>query len=127
MHKQAQAYIEMFFDMERVLTGARSNCETRHSVAGMAITHADWSRARQSWARRALLSTVPIEHKVLPVPKAIQAHLLDDAKMLKAAKFEGPISLHEEYLDHRKPELVEEHLQAIKKDFEILNNWLSNA
>ncbi|MBT5019653.1 MAG: sugar phosphate isomerase/epimerase [Planctomicrobium sp.] len=48
-------------------------------------------------------------------------------KMLKAAKFEGPISLHEEYLDHRKPELVEEHLQAIKKDFEILNNWLSNA
>lgn len=48
-------------------------------------------------------------------------------KMLKAAKFEGPISLHEEYLDHRKPELVEEHLQAIKKDHEVLMNWLSNA
>lgn len=48
-------------------------------------------------------------------------------KMLKAANFSGPISLHEEYLDHRKPELVEDHLTAIKQDFEVLQNWLANA
>lgn len=48
-------------------------------------------------------------------------------KMLKTANFQGPISLHEEYLDHRKPELVEEHLQAIQKDYQVLQGWLSNA
>jgi sugar phosphate isomerase/epimerase len=45
-------------------------------------------------------------------------------KMLRDSGFTGPISLHEEYLDHRKPELVPEHLAAIKKDFETLNEWL---
>jgi sugar phosphate isomerase/epimerase len=44
-------------------------------------------------------------------------------KMLRDSGFSGPISLHEEYLDHRKPELVPEHLAAIKKDFETLKKW----
>lgn len=48
-------------------------------------------------------------------------------KMLRASGFEGPISLHEEYLDHRKPELVPDHLAAIKKDFETLTGWLTDA
>lgn len=45
-------------------------------------------------------------------------------KTLKALKFDGPISLHEEYLDHRKPELVPDHLAAMKKDLGVLNQWL---
>lgn len=44
-------------------------------------------------------------------------------KTLRDSAFTGPISLHEEYLDHRKPELVPEHLSAIKKDFETLKTW----
>lgn len=44
-------------------------------------------------------------------------------KMLRDSGFTGPISLHEEYLDHQKPELVPEHLAAIKKDFETLKKW----
>ena len=44
-------------------------------------------------------------------------------KMLRDSGFTGPISLHEEYLDHKKPELVPEHLAAIKKDFETLKKW----
>ena len=44
-------------------------------------------------------------------------------QMLQDSGFTGPISLHEEYLDHRKPELVPEHLAAIKKDFETLKEW----
>jgi sugar phosphate isomerase/epimerase len=44
--------------------------------------------------------------------------------MLAESKFDGPISLHEEYLDHRKPELVPQHLAAIKKDFTTLNRLL---
>jgi len=44
-------------------------------------------------------------------------------KTLRESGFTGPISLHEEYLDHRKPELVPEHLAAIKKDFETLKKW----
>ncbi|TWU31827.1 sugar phosphate isomerase/epimerase family protein [Novipirellula artificiosorum] len=45
-------------------------------------------------------------------------------KMLRDSGFNGPISLHEEYLDHRVPELVPEHLAAIKKDFETLKQWM---
>jgi sugar phosphate isomerase/epimerase len=45
-------------------------------------------------------------------------------KMLRESGFKGPISLHEEYLDHRKPELVPQHLAAIKKDLQTLKEWL---
>lgn len=45
-------------------------------------------------------------------------------KRLRDSGFRGPISLHEEYLDHLKPELVGEHLAAIKKDFQTLKAWL---
>ncbi len=45
-------------------------------------------------------------------------------KMLAQSGFEGPISLHEEYLDHRKPELVSEHFAAIKRDFKTLKEWI---
>ena len=45
-------------------------------------------------------------------------------KLLKEANFDGPVSLHEEYLDHRKPELVPTHLAAIKKDFATLKKLL---
>lgn len=44
--------------------------------------------------------------------------------LLKESNFSGPISLHEEYLDHRKPELVPEHLAAIKRDFATLKKLL---
>lgn len=46
-------------------------------------------------------------------------------KMLADSGFAGPVSLHEEYLDHRKPELVPQHLAAIKQDLATLKGWLS--
>ncbi|TWU01699.1 sugar phosphate isomerase/epimerase family protein [Neorhodopirellula pilleata] len=46
-------------------------------------------------------------------------------KLLREINFAGPISLHEEYLDHRRPELVPDHLAAIKDDMEQLERWLS--
>jgi sugar phosphate isomerase/epimerase len=48
-------------------------------------------------------------------------------KLLAASDFKGPISLHEEYLDHRKPELVPEHLAAIKRDFATLKTMLGRG
>lgn len=48
-------------------------------------------------------------------------------EMLAETGFRGPISLHEEYLDHRKPELVPKHLEAIKADLSTLNQWLKRA
>jgi sugar phosphate isomerase/epimerase len=48
----------------------------------------------------------------------------DFFRMLKESGFNGPISLHEEYLDHRKPELVPDHLAAIKQDFLTLRKLL---
>lgn len=48
-------------------------------------------------------------------------------KLLAASDFKGPISLHKEYLDHRKPELVPEHLAAIKRDFATLKTMLGRG
>jgi sugar phosphate isomerase/epimerase len=45
-------------------------------------------------------------------------------QMMRDSDFRGPISLHEEYLDHRKSELVPEHLAAIKADLAQLKAWL---
>jgi sugar phosphate isomerase/epimerase len=47
--------------------------------------------------------------------------------LLKTSGFSGPISLHEEYLDHRDPKLVPEHLAAIGKDLAKLKAWLKQA
>lgn len=48
-------------------------------------------------------------------------------KLLAETGFKGPISLHEEYLDHRLPELVPQHLAAMKQDLATLRNWLRRA
>ena len=45
-------------------------------------------------------------------------------KMLAKAGFSGPISLHEEYLDHKKIELVPDHLAAMGRDLTQLDKWL---
>lgn len=45
--------------------------------------------------------------------------------MLAETAFDGPISLHEEYIDHRDPKLVPEHLAAIEADFKVLKQWRS--
>ncbi|APZ96939.1 Xylose isomerase-like TIM barrel [Fuerstiella marisgermanici] len=45
-------------------------------------------------------------------------------RMLARTDFRGPVSLHEEYIDHRKPELVPEHWEAIRKDLKTLKSWL---
>ena len=44
--------------------------------------------------------------------------------LLADTKFRGPISLHEEYLDHARAELVPQHLAALKKDLQTLKSWL---
>jgi sugar phosphate isomerase/epimerase len=46
-------------------------------------------------------------------------------KRLRASKYDGPISLHEEYLDHNDPKLVPQHLAALKKDLATLKTWLA--
>ncbi len=48
-------------------------------------------------------------------------------QMLAASGFDGPISLHEEYLDHRPPELVPQHWAAIEQDFGTLKEWLGRS
>lgn len=48
-------------------------------------------------------------------------------QLLKESGYQGPISLHEEYLDHRKPELVQDHLKAISGDFATLQSWLKQS
>ena len=45
-------------------------------------------------------------------------------RMLSDTGFRGPISLHEEYLDHMQTELVPQHLAAIRNDLVTLNRWL---
>ncbi|KAA5544486.1 sugar phosphate isomerase/epimerase [Roseiconus nitratireducens] len=45
--------------------------------------------------------------------------------MLRRSGFLGPISLHEEYLDHRDADLVPQHLQAIQQDLKTLRAWIT--
>lgn len=45
-------------------------------------------------------------------------------KMLADSNFTGPISLHEEYIDHKDPKLVPQHLAAIKRDFKTLKQMM---
>jgi sugar phosphate isomerase/epimerase len=44
--------------------------------------------------------------------------------LLRESDYRAPISLHEEYLDHRDPKLVPEHLAAIRRDLDTLRTWL---
>ena len=46
-------------------------------------------------------------------------------KTLAASDFTGPISVHEEYLDHKDPALVPKHLAAIEKDLNTLNRMMN--
>ncbi|MDE0821916.1 MAG: hypothetical protein OSA95_12395 [Opitutales bacterium] len=39
--------------------------------------------------------------------------------------FTGPINLHEEYINHRDPKLVPQHIEAIRKNVAMLKGWLN--
>ncbi len=45
-------------------------------------------------------------------------------RQLIKSGFTGPINLHEEYINHRDPKLVPEHIAAIKKDVATVKDWL---
>ena len=45
-------------------------------------------------------------------------------EMVKESGFRGPISLHVEYIDHRDPKRVPEHLAAMGRDLETLKTWI---
>ncbi len=45
-------------------------------------------------------------------------------ELLAETQFKGPISLHEEYLDHKNPELVPKHFAAMKADLATLESWI---
>jgi len=46
-------------------------------------------------------------------------------KMLKDMKFQKPINLHVEYLNHKDPSTVPASIEATKRDFATLKEWLS--
>jgi sugar phosphate isomerase/epimerase len=46
--------------------------------------------------------------------------------LLRETHFRGPISLHEEYLDHRQPDLVPDHWNAIERDLNTLRGWMKS-
>ena len=45
-------------------------------------------------------------------------------RQLIKSGFKGPINLHEEYINHRDPKLVPQHVEAIRKDVATLKGWL---
>lgn len=58
----------------------------------------------------------------VPLGKGLVSRKFFD--LLDETGFSGPISLHEEYLDHRDPKLVPKHLAAIKADLASLRDML---
>ena len=65
-----------------------------------------------------------IDKKVKNVPLGEGMVKSSFFEMLADSGYAGPISLHEEYLNHRDPKLVPDHLAAIKKDVNKLRSWL---
>ncbi|TWT65496.1 sugar phosphate isomerase/epimerase family protein [Crateriforma conspicua] len=65
--------------------------------------------------------------KVINVP--LGQGMVDPAffKMLAESEFSGPVSLHEEYLDHADPALVPKHIDAIRDDLATLDRWMTDA
>ncbi|MCA9049488.1 MAG: sugar phosphate isomerase/epimerase [Planctomycetaceae bacterium] len=45
-------------------------------------------------------------------------------RLLQESGFQGPVSLHEEYVDHRDPSLIPQHTEAITADLATLREWL---
>ncbi|MCC9655232.1 sugar phosphate isomerase/epimerase family protein [Rhodopirellula halodulae] len=45
-------------------------------------------------------------------------------EMVRTSDLRCPVSLHEEYLDHRDPDLVPQHLHAMQRDLKVLQNHL---
>ncbi|MFK7766695.1 MAG: sugar phosphate isomerase/epimerase family protein [Mariniblastus sp.] len=79
------------------------------------------------------IDTVYVKDFIWKGPKVVNVPLGEGLvsqrffKLLKASKFAGPISLHEEYLDHKRAELVPDHLVAMKKDLATLKNMISKS
>ena len=46
--------------------------------------------------------------------------------MLRKINYDGPISLHMEYKDHRDPKLLTESISAIRKDYKILRGLMKS-
>ncbi len=46
-------------------------------------------------------------------------------KRLVQSGYTGPINLHEEYIDHRDPKLVPQHIEAYRRDLATLREWLT--
>lgn len=67
-----------------------------------------------------------IEKKIKNVPLGEGLVQKKFFEMLADTGFDGPISLHEEYLDHKDPKLVPDHLAAMKKDLAALKGMLKS-
>ncbi|WP_186776447.1 sugar phosphate isomerase/epimerase family protein [Rubripirellula reticaptiva] len=50
----------------------------------------------------------------------------EEVGALRLNTFDGPVSLHEEYIDHKDPALVPKHLAAMKSDLNLLRSWIEN-
>lgn len=65
-----------------------------------------------------------VEREIQDVPLGTGQVNPEFFRLLADSQFRGPISLHEEYLDHARPELVPQHLAALKNDLQTLKSWL---
>lgn len=68
------------------------------------------------------------QRKPVNIPLGAEGARVDPEffEILARSDFKGPISLHEEYLDHRDPALVPEHLEAMGRDLRTLKGWLKS-
>ena len=118
------------WDLRQVLKGIPSNeigvaYDIRHAMVeggkswpisfNMILPHIDTVYVKDFVWEGSKVKNVPLGDGLVD-PKFFQK--------LAAANFQGPISLHEEYLDHKLPELVPQHFAAINNDLAVLNKWL---
>ncbi|MGB7343999.1 MAG: sugar phosphate isomerase/epimerase family protein [Pirellulaceae bacterium] len=118
------------WDLREVLAGIHPDdlgvaYDIRHATAEGTSTWPVGFRSIEPHLGMVYVKDFAIENeKVVNVPLGEGYVDKEFFKLLAQRSYSDPISLHEEYLDHRDPKLVPEHLAAMKKDLEVLKSWL---
>jgi sugar phosphate isomerase/epimerase len=118
------------WDLMDVLKGIDPNAmsialDIRHTtIEASEAWRSSYSRVRDSVGAIFAKDAIYVDNKINDGPLGRSEKGKQLFKLLQADHPTVPISLHMEYLDHRKPELQSQRLEAITADVKTLKSWL---
>ena len=99
--------------------------DLRHTTIEAAESwRASYSRVRESVGAIFAKDAIYVDGKINDGPLGRSEKGKKLFELIQADHSSIPISLHMEYIDHRKPELMPQRLEAITADVQTLKGWL---